>query len=273
MRIKKIQSVYFSGTDSTKKIVSLIAQELSRLLNAELQTIDFSLPSMREKPLVFSKDELVVFGVFVVAGRVPNLLLPFLNTIQGNDALAIPVVLYGNRDYGDALIELTHLLTRRGLYPKAAAAFIGEHSFSDKLAKGRPDEEDFHIAKTFANDIVQKDILNRGSHKSLYVPGTEYPYRTYYQPLNTAGQPVWFLKAKPTTNDLCIDCKLCAQICPMGAINLSDVRIVSGTCMKCCACIKKCPANAKHFINEDFLSHRTALELNYTVRKAPELFF
>lgn len=66
----------------------------------------------------------------VIAGRVPNVLLKFLDTLQGGGALAVPVVLYGNRNFDDALIELRNILQDRGFYAIGAAAFIGEHSFS-----------------------------------------------------------------------------------------------------------------------------------------------
>ena len=41
----------------------------------------------------------MIFGHPVYAGRVPNLLLPFVqNSIHGDKTLAVPVVLYGNRN-------------------------------------------------------------------------------------------------------------------------------------------------------------------------------
>ena len=47
----------------------------------------------------------------VYAGRIPNLLLlKYLTSVKGNDALAVPIVLFGNRNYDDALIELRDIL-------------------------------------------------------------------------------------------------------------------------------------------------------------------
>lgn len=272
MDIKKVRSVYFTGTGTTKEIVSAISLEIAELMNADLGISDFSLPSARTKPLIFAKDELAVFGTFVVAGRVPNVLLPFLNTLQGNGGSAVPIVLYGNRNYDDALVELNDILTARKLHAVAAAAFIGEHSFSNILAANRPDAQDLNIAKEFAKKIVQKLYSSPQETHPLQIPGIPFPYRNYYQPLNISGEPVRFLKAKPETNAFCIDCKLCADICPMGSIDRLNVQSIPGICIKCCACIKKCPAQAKHFFDEDFLSHKASLEETYTTRKEPELF-
>jgi len=43
-----------------------------------------------------------------------------------NGALAIPVVVYGNRNYDDALIELKDILEFNGFKVIAGGAFIGQ---------------------------------------------------------------------------------------------------------------------------------------------------
>ena len=272
MNIKKVKAAYFTGTGTTEKIVTFISQEIARQLNIKLDILDFSLPSARIKPLVFTEEDLVIFGTFVVAGRVPNVLLPFFRTIQGNGGYSVPIVLYGNRSYDDALIELRDILSAGKLHTIAAAAFIGEHSFSESIANGRPDLQDIDTARKFANKIVQRISAQEERLDPVQISGTAFPYRDYYKPLNISGEPVRFLKAKPVTNDSCTDCKLCADICPMGSIDRVNVKNVTGLCIKCCACIKKCPANAKHFVNEDFLSHKAFLEKKHTARNEPELF-
>lgn len=87
----------------------------------------------------FRQAILSVFGTPVIAGRVPNVLLKYLADIRGNGALGVPVVLYGNRNYDDALIELRDIMEAGGIRTIAAGAFIGEHSFSKVLGAGRPD--------------------------------------------------------------------------------------------------------------------------------------
>jgi len=109
MKTDKVRAVYFSATGTTAKITEFIAGEISRLICAEYEITDFTLPFAREESLSFGSNELVIFGLPVYAGRVPNVLLKYLRKTQGNDALAVPVVLYGNRNYDDALIELRDL--------------------------------------------------------------------------------------------------------------------------------------------------------------------
>ena len=103
----RINIMYFSPTDTTKKIISSTA---NNILNIDgrtntIKVIDFTLPAVRKEPVSFTKEDLVIIGVPVYAGRVPNILLKYLDTISGNGALAVAVVVYGNRKFDDALIE------------------------------------------------------------------------------------------------------------------------------------------------------------------------
>ena len=75
MERKKVWAVYFSATDTTKKTVLTIADEAARLLGAEREDYDFTLPRMRENGFAAGKDDLVIFGPPVYDGRVPTVLL------------------------------------------------------------------------------------------------------------------------------------------------------------------------------------------------------
>lgn len=140
MQVRTVWAVYFSGTGTTEKIVTAIAATAAERLQLSCNTLDFTSPAARERNYSFSSGDLVIFGTPVIAGRVPNVLLPFLTGhFQADHALAVPVVLYGNRNFDDALIELREILEGIGFHTVAGAAFIGEHSFSRTLGAGRPD--------------------------------------------------------------------------------------------------------------------------------------
>ena len=155
---KKINTLYFSATGTTGKIVTGIAEKIAENYGEKtmVNNIDFTLPEARKKIFSFDKDSLVIAGIPVYAGRVPNVLLKFLNTLSGNEATAVAVVLYGNRDYDDALIELKDILETNGFNVIAGGAFIGEHSFSTTLGANRPDEKDMAVAAEFAAKIYDK---------------------------------------------------------------------------------------------------------------------
>jgi ferredoxin/flavodoxin len=272
MEIKSVRAVYFSANGTTEKVTRAIAEGAARSLDTSCGTTDFTLPSSRNQPLLFQPDELIVLGIWISAGRIPNLLLPFLEGMKGNGAIAVPVVLFGNRGYDDGLIELRDILLRCGATPVAAAAFVGEHSFSPRIATERPDAKDLDAAITFGHKVADMILKENNPPVPVQVPGIPYPYRGYYQPLDEQGSPVRFLKAVPVTTDACIDCKLCADICPMGAIDRHNVSNIPGKCIKCCACIRQCPVKAKNFADPAFLSHLHMLENTLTRRSEPECY-
>lgn len=270
----KTNMMYFSATDRTKIIVSGLADRIAELTNGSkpINTIDFTLPAEREKPASFGKEDLVIFGVPVYAGRVPNILLKYLDTLHGNGALAVAVVVFGNRDYDDALVELQDILQSHGFTVIAGGAFVGEHAFSKTLAKGRPDEKDIGKLLAFATKIYTK-LQAADTFQPAEIKGNR-PYRSYYVPKDKNGEPIiGFRKIKPTTNKTdCIDCKQCARVCPMGSIDFDDTSIISGICIKCGACIKKCPMGAKYFDDPDYIGHKEELEVTFDRRREPEVF-
>ncbi|WP_195267886.1 EFR1 family ferrodoxin [Eubacterium sp. 1001713B170207_170306_E7] len=274
MKINRVWAVYFSATGTTQKLVTQVAATLSQKLGVAYESFDFTLPEERKAPKSFEPDDLVVFGTPVYAGRVPNVLLKYLLTLEGNGAMAVPLVLYGNRDYDDALIELRDILEKDGFYPLTAGAFIGEHSFSDTLASGRPDERDMEKARQFAGLTYEKAaaVTDIQDTSRLHIKGTPNPYREYYQPRDRKGNPVDIRKVKPLTDDTCTDCKLCAEVCPMGSIDHDDVRIYTGICIKCGACIKKCPVHARYYDDAGYLYHKHELEEGLKRRAEPEWF-
>lgn len=265
----KINAMYFSPTGTTEKIVGEIAKKITDG-QTNVNTIDFTLPKTRKEPVFFTQQDLVVIGVPVYAGRVPNVLVKYLNTMVGNGASAIAVVVYGNRNYDDALIELKDILESDGFKVMGAGAFIGEHSFSKVLAQNRPDEKDLAIAGEFAVQIRTK-LRNTVKFKSVNVKGNK-PYRNHYVPKDENNMPVDIRKVTPKTNSDCIDCKLCADVCPMGSIDYEQVSQLNGICIKCGACIKKCPVNAKYYDDKGYIRHKLELENNFVARKEPELF-
>ena len=274
MTKKRVWAVYFSGTDRTKLVVSRIADKIAELTGMERMEFDFTPLAARQDVKAFDADDLVVFGTPVIAGRVPNVLLKYLATVQGNGALGVPVVTFGNRSFDNALIELRDIMENDGFHTIAGGGFAAEHSFSTILGKGRPDAQDYAVIDEFAGKIVEKlaSIECVKCLTPIEVKGVPNPYNGYYQPRDRHGNPIDIRKVKPKTNENCTDCKLCAQLCPLGSINFDNVREITGICMKCCACVKKCPEQAKYFDDAGYLYHQHELEDMYARRAEPEYF-
>lgn len=262
-----ITAMCFSPNGNTKKIICTIAKSINKNFNI----IDFTLPQIRNSDYNFSNNDLVVIGVPVYAGRVPNVLLKFLDKIKGENTLCVPVVVYGNRNYDDALIELKTILENNGFCAIVGGAFVAQHAFSKILAKNRPDSDDLAKACDFGKQIADK-VNTSHEFKSVKVNGFT-PVREYYKPRDRAGNFINILKVKPKTKtELCNNCGICVNACPMGSISRENPSEITGICIKCCACEKKCPTGAKYFDDEGYLYHKTELELEYTRRAEPEIF-
>lgn len=265
MRIKTVWAVFFSPTGNTAAAVCDVARTAAETLHVPLRTLDFTLPAQRAGVHSFCETDFVVFGVPVYAGRVPNKVLPFLRAgFCGGEALAVPVVTFGNRSFDDALIELRNTLEELGFHTVAGAAFAAGHAFSEKIAPGHPTEADRAQRRAFARAAAEKARQAQTLPAPVSVAGRD-PVGPYYTPLGLDGKPAAFLKAKPKTHaERCRSCGRCAAACPMGSISKDDPTAVPGLCIKCQACVRVCPVHAKYFDDPAFLSHVAMLEQTYT---------
>ena len=58
----------------------------------------------------------------------------------------------------------------------------------------------------------------------------------------------------------------------MGSIDAETME-AAGICIKCQACVRRCPTGAKYFADRDFLSHVAMLEQNYRERAKNITYF
>ena len=196
----------------------------------------------------------------------------FRSAFEGNGAFAVPVSVFGNRNFDNGLIELRNELELHGFHTIAAAGIPTEHVFSNKLATGRPDADDLAKIAEFGEKVAKKVADMTEIPAKIEVRGDD-PVTAYYTPLGTDGKPAVFLKAKPKTDpEKCTKCGICATVCPMGSIPKDAPDTCTGICIKCHACIKACPAGAKYFDDEAFLSHVEMLKQNYQRRAEAEWF-
>lgn len=225
----KYTSIYFSPTATTKKVVNAIENEIF----SEGKSYDVTLPEDRGKTYAIDSDSVLIVGAPVYAGRIPELFEDYLKALQVKNQKVILVVLYGNRAYEDALLEMKDIFENKNCTVIAAGAFIGEHSCTSKVSYLRPDKIDMDLVKEFSNRAIQN--LSRSS--SVSVSGNR-PYRER-KPSSPVG---------PTTNENCTQCKRCAKMCPVNAIQLSNCKIVDESqCIHCYRCVRECPEEAKYF--------------------------
>lgn len=244
----------FSPTGGTKKA----AEALLKGFDAPYKTVD-CLKQADLSALPFQKDDVCVVAAPSFGGRLPQLFAKRLQTLRGNGARAVPVVVYGNRAYEDTLLELSDLLTAAGFTCCAGVAAVAEHSIFRQFAVGRPDADDCAALLRFGKEIRQK--LQSGDTNPLDFPGNR-PYK-----------PLKDNPMKPQGTDACITCGTCAKECPAGAIPKETPKMTDlALCISCMRCIAVCPVGARK--NDDALYSATLERLTPLCagRKENELF-
>lgn len=269
MRIDLLKLVYFSPSGTTKKIVEAVSEGLKP---HSAEHVDITRPENRKRKLQASENELLIIGVPVYFGRVQTAAMEWLSTLKGHDTPVICVVVYGNREYDDALLELKDTMLKNGCIPIACAAYIGEHSFSNTktpIAAGRPDADDLENAKAFGKKIGGKiaSIASIGGVADIAVPGNN-PYRDMTDSRKRLSSVDLI-----DVDENCLHCGHCADLCPVGAIDPDDSASIDiSKCILCHACIKGCPADARKTKNDMMKSIALRLSETCQVRKEP-LFF
>jgi len=266
MDLRKACCVYFSPTGTTERTVTAFTGGMG----IPYEKIDLTTSQARQScKRSFGSDELVVVGLPVYGGRLPKNIDNFFSGLTGNGTPAAAVVVYGNRAYEDALIELKMLLEGRGFKVIAGAAFIGEHTFTKKVGTGRPDAADIAIAHDYGRRTAEN--ISRAISGTLNVKGN-YPFTAGGFSIEKPGGAA--LHAKIVTMENCTRCGLCADECPWEAIDTENYEIIDYTkCFRCLRCIKICPAGAKAIKDKEFFTLIAGFESRFSLpRKEPELF-
>ena len=250
MNIEKWIIAHFSPTGGTKKVADAIAVGL----NTPVEDVD--LTKEIAVPKLGGNDALMAV-LPVYAGRVPQISLERLSALKGNGQKAVAVVVYGNREYDDTLLETKEALEANGFLVVAAAAFIAEHSIVRSIAADRPDAEDEAICRQFAADVMAK----ADDAAPVQVPGNN-PYKEL--------KPSAF---HPAASESCVKCGVCAGQCPVGAIPLDDPSQTLGDlCVNCMRCVEACPQHCRA-LPDAFLNKITQmLNQNAAGYKKPTIF-
>lgn len=255
MELKRAHLVYFSPTSTSKQVAEAIVQGTGI---QNISTIDITCKQSEE--LIIPSDSLAIIAVPVYGGHVPPLAMQRLQHIKGDNTPAVLAVVYGNRAYEKALIELDQYAVHNDFLVISAATFIGEHSFStdtNPISVGRPDEDDLEIARELGYSVFEKitAAIDSDSLYSVDVRVIRRPRQPFFPllgflrkmiALRRSGLPS--PKAPATSEKLCIHCGKCVKVCPNSAIKKDNELFTDASkCIRCCACVKICPENARTF--------------------------
>lgn len=224
----RIQQITFSPTGGTLKV----CRALCSGFKCDIIETETCVKSSQLKLPTISADDIVVIGMPVFAGRVPNMAAERLRLIKSNQAKCVIVAVYGNREYEDALVEMQDIASECGYKVIAAVCAIAEHSVIREFAAGRPDDNDADLLAKFAT-IIKVKAESASEFSKLTLPGN----RPYRKP--TDGPT-------PIADETCTRCGVCADECPVDAISIENPQIVKGeACISCMRCVSTCPTGSR----------------------------
>lgn len=266
MKINKVFLYYYSPTKTTEKILNSIAEGINTN-SVDVITNNLTYPEFSKSIIDPQPDDLVILAGPVYAGRIAKTAMERLEKLNFSNNLTVLVAVYGNRDFDDSLMELNEFARKVNLKPVAAAAFIGEHSYStyqNPIGHNRPDAEDLKKAKEFGQLVAEKLEKLDFAPAELKIPGkSPLPERRVLP------------KTSPETiPEKCVKCGICETLCPTGAIYYENgYKTHPNLCTLCFACVKGCKHNARVFRSEHLDQVRNWLLNTCKTRKEPAYFF
>lgn len=250
--LEKVEVYYFSPTGGTKKVAEEFAEKISK----DIRMINLA---SSDKIQRYTDSELTVIAAPVFGGRIPAIVSEKIKNLHGISKKAVSLVVYGNRAYEDALLELNNALEDADFEIVASGAFVAQHSIVPEVAHGRPDDKDLAEIRDFAEKvmrIVEKETVNR-----FKVPGN-FPYK---QPMSVPATPI--------SLESCNHCRNCVKACPVDAITIQDTVVTDPSkCILCMACTSACHKKARVLpqpLNEKM---RQMLDAFKNVRNKNEMF-
>lgn len=242
--------ITFSPTGGTEKVAHILGGEWSE------NTVKIDLSDARTdfSQCVISEEDQVLVAMPSFGGRAPAVAIQRLKQIAGNGAKCTLVCVYGNRAYEDTLVEMEDAAKECGFRVVAAVAAVAEHSILPQYATGRPDETDKAQLADFAAKIAGKDS------EIASLPGNR-PYKKS----GGAG-----LVPKPSKD--CIKCGLCAEKCPVQAIDPASFAADPKLCIGCMRCVKQCPGSARKVNGLMVSIAGMAIKKACSVKKENELY-
>ncbi len=250
----KYAQIIFSPTGGTEKTARAFTQN-----QTDVETIDLSAADEDRSRYVFSSDDIVLIAMPSFGGLAPHIAVERLKQINGGSAKCIVMAVYGNRDYEDTLIQMADAAEECGFRVIAAVAAVAEHSIMHQYAHGRPDDTDREHLADFAERVEKKIRSNHLTKPNI--PGN--------RPYKKAGK----VGLVPKADSSCTKCGVCAEACPVQAINKASPATADGKkCISCMRCVAICPQKARS-VNKIMVSAAAlAIKKACSVQKDDQLF-
>ncbi len=189
----------------------------------------------------------LLIGSPVYRDQAPPPIMTFLdNLAKTKGAWAVPFVTWGTACSGVALWQLGSTLMQKGFRLAAGLKVAAVHSLMWDAEKpaglNHPDEKDRQTIENLVSQLIAKTAVTEAAPLSLATLD--------YQPADRSReakakltQP-WMVAPKKIDQEACTQCGICAEICPVDAVELSPYPVIKAHCFDCFNCVRLCPENA-----------------------------
>ncbi|MCM1320540.1 MAG: EFR1 family ferrodoxin [Bacteroides sp.] len=236
----KMTGVYFSGTGNTKHCVERLVKGLHE--NAPVYALE-----NKDTINAIKNSETIIFGYPVQYSNLPKIVRDFIvdnaNVFCGKKIfIAATMGLFS----GDGAGLSARLFKKYGAKVLGGLHIKMPDCIGDVKALKRPLQVNKQIAVN-ADAKIDKAIAE--------IKNNRYPkegLNFFYHLAGLFGQRLYFYNKTKTyytktkvDNTECVHCGLCASLCPMNNINLTDSGIdFNGKCTMCYRCFSHCPQKA-----------------------------
>ncbi|UCG12015.1 MAG: EFR1 family ferrodoxin [Deltaproteobacteria bacterium] len=254
---KRVFTVYFSPAGSTRHVAQVMGKRFKGL---GCESSIFDLAENREASTIISEQIrglkgnscLIVGSPVYVSHAAPPIMQFISKLIGGSSAYAVPFVTWGGASSGISLFEMSRELSKQGFTILGAAKVLAVHSLmwqlDHPLGEGHPSSEDDRMVRELVDEIYAR--MHSESPKGIELSELDYQSKKVHAEMEKVSLEV--AKAHMPTREvaeaLCDLCKICAEVCPVGAVALSPYPVFEETCIYCFNCVRNCPEGA---INAD----------------------
>jgi ferredoxin/flavodoxin len=255
---KKVFIVYFSPAGSTRHVAQIIEKQFLAL-GAEVSSFDLAECSNDVATVISQQMEasngkscLFIGSPVYVSHAVPLVMDCIAGLKENAGAFAVPFVTWGGACSGISLYEMGKELINRGFTLLGAAKILALHSLmwklDDPLGKGHPDPDDDRMVEELVSHVNQQ--LHVGKPKSIKLSDLAYQTKENHKEMEKISLQTAkaHMPERTIDTELCNQCKVCSDVCPVDAVTLTPYPEFSNDCVFCFTCMKKCPV---HAINTD----------------------
>ncbi|MGD8893228.1 MAG: EFR1 family ferrodoxin [Desulfobacterales bacterium] len=253
MEKKKVWIVYFSPAGSTRHVAGVIEKQF-QALGSEVWVLD--LGECRDGATEISRQIeeskgsncLFIGSPVYVSHAVPPVMECIASLTENTGRFAVPFVTWGGACSGISLYEMGKELKNKGFTLLGAAKILAVHSLmwplENPLGHGHPDSNDDRMVKELVNRIHDK--LYSDSPKGIELSVLAYQTQENHKEMEKVSLEAAKadMPRRDIDTELCNQCQICAEVCPMDAVTLTPFPEFGHDCVFCFSCVKQCPERA-----------------------------